>query len=631
MATPKAKFEISARDRSKATLNRFKGRIERVKNSVFSLRGGVTALAGAAGLGLLVKKSLETNDALAKTADKLGITTQSLAGLQHAANLTGVAQTTLTKALTKQQKAIFNADRGVLTYKQHFDALGLSTEALKQQSPDEQFKTIAEALKNVESQTQKTAIAYDIFGGRGTALINTLALGRDGLEAAAAEADALGLAVSRVDAAKIEQANDSFTRLKGVAAGVGNAIAANVAPYITALATQFVNAAKEAGGMSNFIGRALDNVVGAVGFVKDSFRGLQVVWALLKVGWAATVNGILSGIASLDKSLADIISKIPGVDYAPSSNLQDWARESALSLEVAKFELADLVHAPMPSENVKKWAEEVQYKAQVAAEAIAKTKAQMTGSGGSDTSTGPAANPAAEKQAAAMSKSIDAIQQSLLTEEQRMQESYTRRRVMVSNAFAQDLISQQTRDELMAGLAAEHEAKKTAIAQQGEADRRAVFTAGLGAAANIFTNLGALMGKEGAKMNAKQKLLARAGIIASTAQAVMNALAVPPYPLGLALAAGAALKGADQLRKVGGGGSVGAPVSSIATQQQQSQPIPQQALPGNGQGVQVINLHFNGPASDETIKGLVSGVLKEDLDLENVVLTVNNEGRVVAA
>ena len=116
----------------------------------------VVGLAGPAALGLLVKNSFDTIDALAKTSDKLGIMTDKLAGLQHAANITGVEQKTLEKSLTKMQKAIFDADRGLLTYSQHFDTLNISTKDLMKLKPDEQFKVIGDALNKVGNQTLKT-------------------------------------------------------------------------------------------------------------------------------------------------------------------------------------------------------------------------------------------------------------------------------------------------------------------------------------------------------------------------------------------------------------------------------------------------------------------------------------------
>jgi len=581
----KAKFEISARDKSRSTLNKFMSRVNRVKGSIFSLKVGVVGLAGAAGLGLLVRKSLESADSLAKTADKLGISTKALAGLRHAADLTGASQKTLDKGLQNMVVNIAEYSKGTGEAKRELEALGFSQQELMSMSPDQQFSAIADSINRVENSTEKVNIAYKIFGGRATELLNALSLGSNGLRETAEEADALGLSISRIDAAKIENANDAMARMKGVATGLGNAIAAEVSPFITALATQFVDAAKEAGGMSNFVSRGMEKVVGAVGFAADMVRGLQVVWKGLQVIALGAISAIITGLDEVNRAGATALDWIPGLDVTPIAALSMWAEESRNALISTMDEMDRLANLSMPSEGIKKWSADIQHEALTAAKAIAKTKAKMIGSGG-DGSAPVTNNDAAEaRQAAALSKSVDAVQQSMLTEEQRIMESYDRRSFMIEDAFQNQLISEQYKNELIAGLAVQHEAQKTAIARRGEADRRAVMSAGLGAAANIFGALSSLMGKSGKKQNAMQKVLARAGIIASTAQAVMNALAVPPYPLGLSLAAGAALQGAVQLRAVGGsgGGSISSPVSSAASQFQQSQPIPQQPItPGAG-------------------------------------------------
>lgn len=275
MAKANAKFTISAVDRTRVGLQSVKRGLSSVMGAVFSLKGALGITAGAAGMGYLVNASLKATDELGKTAKKLGVTTEALAGLRHAAALTGVQQETLNKALTKQQKAIFDADRGLLTYKQHFDALNLSTEELKKQSPDQQFITIADALNKLENQTQKNAIAYDVFGGRGTSLLNTLALGRDGLEAAALEAKELGLALS-VDAVRgVEDANDNITRLTSLFRGLKDQTVAALAPAISEgvkmLKEWVLESSRAYGGVE---GLAKATARGILTFVRDSIAGL---------------------------------------------------------------------------------------------------------------------------------------------------------------------------------------------------------------------------------------------------------------------------------------------------------------------------------------------------------------------
>lgn len=584
--------------------------LKSVTSKIFSLKGAAVSLVGAAGLGALVAMSFTTGDALAKTSDKLGVQTEMLAGLRHAGKLTGVQANTLDMALQRMTRRLSEAAIGTGEAQGAIKELGLDAQQLAAMSPDQAFTKIAGAMENVTTQGDKVRLSFKLFDSEGVALANTLALGKAGLEAAGQEADALGLAISRVDAAKIEEANNSFTRIKGVATGLGNAIAANVAPYITALGERFVKAAREAGGMGNLVGKAMDLVVAYVGFAADQLRRFQIVWLVLKSAALGVISSIVTALDLVNKAGVAAFNWIPGVDVQAFKPLTEGAEILRYQLEDTNAEIMALYNAAPASETFKTWSQGVQAEAQAAAEAVAKTKAGMAGGGEVSAGTGLDSKLEAAE-AAALSKSIDAVQQSLLTKEQRILESYERQMFMAETAFQNQQISEEYKNQLLAGLAKQHEDQKTAIAQKGERDRRSVMAAGLGAASNIFSGLSSLMGREGKKQNAMQKTLAKAGIIASTAQAVMNALAVPPYPLGLALAAGAAIEGANQLRQVGGGGAISAPVSSPSFQENQSQPIPTSTSQSTNNNVQELKVTVEwANATPDQIDQLATGIAR---------------------
>src|SRR3569832_1009768 len=66
-------------------------KIDGITKSIFSAQAAIAAHVGSAGLGALEKTSMESADALAKSADKIGVTTQALAGLRYQADLSGVS------------------------------------------------------------------------------------------------------------------------------------------------------------------------------------------------------------------------------------------------------------------------------------------------------------------------------------------------------------------------------------------------------------------------------------------------------------------------------------------------------------------------------------------------------------
>ena len=150
---------------------------------------GAIGTVGAVALGAIYKQSSANIDALAKQADKLGVTTQALAGLQHAADLTGVSSKALNKGLLDMTVKIQDATKGMGEGKEAIKELGLDANKLATMSPDKAFIAISEAMKGVEHHGNKVAIAYDLFGAKGVDLLNTLAMGEEALNKTAKEAE----------------------------------------------------------------------------------------------------------------------------------------------------------------------------------------------------------------------------------------------------------------------------------------------------------------------------------------------------------------------------------------------------------------------------------------------------------
>ena len=231
-------------------------------NPARMLQAGLTALAGA-GLGAMVKQSMNSVDALAKTSDKLGITTEKLAGLRHAAELTGAGQRTLDMGLQRMTRRISQAAQGSGEAKDALLELGLSAQELNQMTPDEQFRRIADAMGEVDGQSDKVRLAFKLFDSEGVNLVNTLAVGTDGLDRMQAEAEELGLAISRTDAAKIEEANDAATRAPSALKGVTTELTLALAPALEAAANGLVSLMQAGrdwgGGIADDIGFVVGN------------------------------------------------------------------------------------------------------------------------------------------------------------------------------------------------------------------------------------------------------------------------------------------------------------------------------------------------------------------------------------
>ena len=150
-------------------------------NKTFATFGLI--ISGGAFVGL-VKGAIDSADAFGKMSDQTGIAANTLQAYVNAGKLAGISQETIDKGLRRLAQSMREADQGVATYKDSFDALGISVRTV-----DGTFKTsqqvlgeIADRFANIENGSTKAAIAMEIFGRSGASLINLLNGGAASLE-----------------------------------------------------------------------------------------------------------------------------------------------------------------------------------------------------------------------------------------------------------------------------------------------------------------------------------------------------------------------------------------------------------------------------------------------------------------
>jgi len=214
------------------TLGTFSKSVTRFALRVGGIGTALGSLVAGGGLVALLRQASISADELAKTSDKLGTTTEGLAGMRYAAKLTGVQTSKLEMALQRMTRRVSEAAAGSGEAKDAIKELGLDAKALNTLSPDMMFREIAKAMQNVGSQGDKVRLAFKLFDSEGVDLVNTLALGNKELERLTAEAKKLGTGISRIDAAKVEMMNDSFTRLREAVSGVALQLLTKMTPYI---------------------------------------------------------------------------------------------------------------------------------------------------------------------------------------------------------------------------------------------------------------------------------------------------------------------------------------------------------------------------------------------------------------
>jgi hypothetical protein len=396
----------------------------------FAKWGAAGTVAGAAIIAGVVNSSRKSIDVLAKKSDQLGIATQKLAAFQHLGELTGVSNQSMNSSLERMNKRLGEAAQGMGAARPQLERLNLSASELVKLSPDQQYQKIADAVKGLSTQSEKAAATAAIFGREGLALLNTMEAGAEGFAQAEADVMAFGTAITRVDAAKVEAANDSFERVQEALNGVATQLTVQLAPMMKVISDRFVDAARESGGFTDQIVSGLNLGIEAVAFFADMVKGLQVVWKLAEVAAMGFVSLTLTGLDELAKAAAGALSWIPGVDVTPSAALSEWAEESRQALMMTNDELAKMIDEPMPGDNIKQFFATVKDEAQLAAEEIAATKQAMTGpvavEAAAEATTDPSIQKEIDAQAAKYVKLRQMAEQFQLSEEEREIARYER-------------------------------------------------------------------------------------------------------------------------------------------------------------------------------------------------------------
>ena len=531
---------------------------KKARQSVNSLGkwGAAGTLAGAAIIAGIVNSSRKSIDVLAKKSDQLGIATEKLAAFQHLGELTGVSSDKMTASLEKMSKGIGEAAQGLGTAKPQLELFNLSAKELTKLSLDKQYEVIAESIKGLSTQSEKAAATAAIFGRSGGALLNTIEAGAEGFRQAEADTIAFGTAISRVDAAKVEEANDSIERIRESLKGTATQLTVKLAPIIEVIADQFVNAARESGGFTDQIVSGINLTIEAVSFLADTIRGLQVVWKLAEVAAMGFISLTLTGLDELQKAAAGALSWIPGVDIAPSAALSEWAEESRQALIMTNEELGKLIDKPMPSTQVKQFFATVKKEAQLAAEEIALTKkaiVEPTDEGeGSELSKLDLQN---QKIIEAQSKKFDSIramaEAAALGDEEietlrheRLMSSIETERLLLEEKGIVDAEARAVLDEAEMNAQVVHLGKLNDLEEASQQSRKAFMSANL-------TEVATLLMQGNGKIFQIGKKLALAQAAISLPSAVLQSFERGGgFPWGLIPAGIMAAKGAVQINKI---------------------------------------------------------------------------------
>ena len=316
----RAEIILSAVNQTQQAFGEAKRDLDKIASAVGSARAAfeaMLAIVGVASFGAMIKGASESADAAAKMGDRFGLATERMIGLQAAGELFGASKEGIARALKDLSGATFEAATKGGEAAASFDRLKISASTFATLPMDEQFIRVTEALANVQNATERNALGAKLLGKSWGEVSGAMAEGAEGIREAMRDAQLFGLAINRVDAAKLEAVNDAITKSHQAMQGLFTTIAINLAPVVIALKTGFIDAMRANNGFRDSVADGMEKVVTAVAYGANVVQGLRFAWVAAKLVVAEFVDFVITGMQDLAVSAANsglmkFISYMPG-------------------------------------------------------------------------------------------------------------------------------------------------------------------------------------------------------------------------------------------------------------------------------------------------------------------------------
>lgn len=239
-----------------------------------ALAGGFAAVAAAnikaeKAMISMTKESAAFADNIITLSMQTGQSTQQLQEFAYASELIDVSVDTLQGSLTKLTNNMQDTMNGTGNAKASFDELGVSvTNAVdgSMRSANDVFYETIDALGQVKNETERDAMAMDIFGRSAQDLNPLIIQGSQTLKAYADEAHNVGYVLDDEALSALGAVDDAYQRLQKTQEGVKNQLSAEFAPYleefygdVTTMVKDGGKALKDSGIIDSF-GMLLDTV-----------------------------------------------------------------------------------------------------------------------------------------------------------------------------------------------------------------------------------------------------------------------------------------------------------------------------------------------------------------------------------
>jgi methyl-accepting chemotaxis protein len=200
-----------------------------------ALKVGKAIVAGlsVAAIGGVIKSFVDTAGKIQDLASKAGMGVEAFQRLSYAARLNGGSMEQVAAGAAQLAKRLVEGDKSVVSA---VGKLGLNLDRLRQMDPADAFMEIGDAIASVPNPMQQAALATQLFGKAGA---DYLPMFKGNLRDTAAEAQRLGLVLSKETIDAADEFGDTLDKLKLLGTALLSQALTPTLPILTELATEF--------------------------------------------------------------------------------------------------------------------------------------------------------------------------------------------------------------------------------------------------------------------------------------------------------------------------------------------------------------------------------------------------------
>lgn len=249
-------------------------------------------------------ETAQAGDEIDKNSQKVGLSYEAYQKWDYAMKIAGTEMSSCTNGLKTLTNTFDDANMGSESAITKFERLGLSLEDLQGLSREDLFATVVTALQNVTDETEKAALANDMFGKSGQELLPLFNMTEAELQSVMNECEEYGMIMSD-DAVKASAAfQDSLTKLQSTFTGVKNRLLGELLPAFTSIL----------GGIADVIAgnekgtAAIES--GAKGLIKELTKMIPQVLSIV----SSVANAVLKSAPEIIEGLADgLMTAVPSL------------------------------------------------------------------------------------------------------------------------------------------------------------------------------------------------------------------------------------------------------------------------------------------------------------------------------